>query len=160
MIVLMICFIPLAEIVNVIIWLITSISISWIWQTYWNYFLCWQVVLECCHNERHGVPYHRLFALPFVQAHIKENIKAPPSLTFVTCGFPSQRASNAENVSIWWRHHVHVHSFVSFINRPTRVTRNSAALIDNIFTNFFCNFDNVFQSLIHTDVSDTVQILL
>ena len=25
----------------------------------------------------------------------------------VTGGFPSQRASNAENVSIWWRHHVH-----------------------------------------------------
>ena len=22
-----------------------------------------------------------------------------------TCGFPSRRASNAENVSIWWRHH-------------------------------------------------------
>ena len=21
-------------------------------------------------------------------------------------GFPSQRASNAENVSIWWRHHI------------------------------------------------------
>ena len=25
---------------------------------------------------------------------------------FVTGGFPSQRTSNAENVSIWWRHHV------------------------------------------------------
>ena len=24
----------------------------------------------------------------------------------VTDGFPSQRASNAENVSIWWRHHI------------------------------------------------------
>ena len=24
----------------------------------------------------------------------------------VTGGFPSQRASNTENVSIWWRHHV------------------------------------------------------
>ena len=23
----------------------------------------------------------------------------------VTAGFPSQRASNAENISIWWRHH-------------------------------------------------------
>ena len=27
------------------------------------------------------------------------------SLAFVTGGFPSQRASYAENVSIWWRHH-------------------------------------------------------
>ena len=25
----------------------------------------------------------------------------------VTGGFPSQRASNAENASIWWRHHEH-----------------------------------------------------
>ena len=26
----------------------------------------------------------------------------------VTGEFPAQRASNAENVSIWWRHHVSV----------------------------------------------------
>ena len=57
-------------------------------------------------------PVSRLFAQPFVQVQMKENIKA--SLAFVrgihrhlTGGFPSQRASNAENVSIWWRH-VHV----------------------------------------------------
>ena len=25
----------------------------------------------------------------------------------VTSEFPTQRASNAENVSIWWRHHVY-----------------------------------------------------
>ena len=29
------------------------------------------------------------------------------SLAFV-CEFPTQMASNAENVSIWWRHHVMV----------------------------------------------------
>ena len=23
----------------------------------------------------------------------------------LTCEFPAQRASNAENISIWWRHH-------------------------------------------------------
>ena len=28
----------------------------------------------------------------------------------VTAGFPSQRASNAETVSIWWRNHVSSHS--------------------------------------------------
>ena len=47
---------------------------------------------------------------PFVLAHIKENIKTrvtglcegnPP----VTGGFPSQRASNAENIAMWSRHH-------------------------------------------------------
>ena len=43
---------------------------------------------------------------------IKENIKAPQWRTGFCAGnspltgeFPSQRASNAENVSIWWGHH-------------------------------------------------------
>ena len=49
-------------------------------------------------------------AEPFVQAQIKENIKAPRHWPLwgnppVIGGFPSQRASNAENVSIWWWHH-------------------------------------------------------
>ena len=40
--------------------------------------------------------------------------QSPASLTFVkgtspvTGEFPAQMASNAENVSIWWRHHVFV----------------------------------------------------
>ena len=40
-----------------------------------------------------------LFTQPFIRVQIKENIKAPPG------EFPAQMASNAENVSIWWRHH-------------------------------------------------------
>ena len=51
-----------------------------------------------------------LFTEPFVQAQIKENIKAP-------CHWPlwrnspvtAQRANNAENISIWWRHHENTH---------------------------------------------------
>ena len=48
--------------------------------------------------------------IAFIQAQIKENIKAPRH--WPLCGeftgtgeFPTQMASNAENVSIWWRHH-------------------------------------------------------
>ena len=48
----------------------------------------------------------------FVQAQIKENIKAPRHVTGLCVGnspvtgeFPAQKASNAKNVSIWWRHH-------------------------------------------------------
>ena len=55
-------------------------------------------------------PASRLFTQPFIQAEIKENIKAPRH--WPLCGeftgtgeFPAQMASNAENVSIWWRHH-------------------------------------------------------
>ena len=52
----------------------------------------------------------RLLTQPFIQTQIKENIKAPRH--WPLCGeftetgeFPAQRASCAENVSIWWRHH-------------------------------------------------------
>ena len=51
-----------------------------------------------------------IFTQPLIQAQIKENIKAPR--LWPLCGeftgtgeFPAQMASNAENVSIWWRHH-------------------------------------------------------
>ena len=41
---------------------------------------------------------------------MKENIKAPRHWPLFgestgTAAFPAERASNAENVSIWWRHH-------------------------------------------------------
>ena len=59
------------------------------------------------------------------QAQIKENIKAPlhrPLWGEFTgdLWIPAQRASNAENVSIWWRHHdncwcVVPHAFIKYI---------------------------------------------
>ena len=56
-------------------------------------------------------PASPLFSQPFIQAQIKENIKAPRH--WPLCGeftvdlwIPAQRASNAENDSIRWRHHV------------------------------------------------------
>ena len=55
-------------------------------------------------------PASQLFIQSFIQAEIKENIKAPRH--WPLCGevtgtseFPEQMDSNAENVSIWWRHH-------------------------------------------------------
>ena len=41
------------------------------------------------------------------RVQIKENIKAPRHwpLWPVTGEFPAQKASDAENISIWWRHH-------------------------------------------------------
>ena len=46
----------------------------------------------------------------YSDADIKKNIKAPRHWAlggeFTGTGeFPAQMASNAENVSIWWRHH-------------------------------------------------------
>ena len=71
--------------------------------------------LQWRHNERDGVSNNRhldcLLKGLLIQAQIKETSKLrvtgpcegnPP----VISGFPSQRASNAEKVFIWWRHHV------------------------------------------------------
>ena len=56
-------------------------------------------------------PVSRFFTQPFIQAQIKGNTK--PRVVGLCAGnspvtgeFPAQMASNAENVSIWWRHHV------------------------------------------------------
>ena len=53
----------------------------------------------------------RLFTQPFIQTQMKENIKALRHWPLAgnspgTGAFPAQMASNAENISIWWRHHV------------------------------------------------------
>ena len=67
-----------------------------------------QRTLQWRHNKCDGVSNHqphdcllnRLF-----KAQIKKSINARAGNSPVTGEFPAQRASNAENVSIWWRHH-------------------------------------------------------
>ena len=56
----------------------------------------------------------RWFAQPCVKAQIKENIKALRQWEDFAGdqGIPAQRASDAENVSIWWCHH-HVMNYGS-----------------------------------------------
>ena len=57
-------------------------------------------------------PASRLFTQSFMQAQIKENKTSKLRVTGLCAGnspmtgeFPAQMATNAENVSIWWRHH-------------------------------------------------------
>ena len=56
---------------------------------------------------------YQQFTQPFVQEQIKEKSKLHVTGLCegnlpVTGEFPAQRTSNTENVSIWWRHHVHI----------------------------------------------------
>ena len=65
------------------------------------------------HNERDGVSYHRrpdcLLNRLFKRRSNKISKLRVTGLregnSPVTSEFPAQRASNAENISIWWRHH-------------------------------------------------------
>ena len=46
------------------------------------------------------------------------------------------------------------HGMIPTISKPTRVTKNSATLIDNIFTNIVKNSSSVFSGLLYTDLTD------
>ena len=68
-------------------------------------------------NGRLKSPASRLFTQPFIQAHIKENIKAPRH--WPLCGefpseFPAQMTRDAENVSIWWRRHAKAYTSIQY----------------------------------------------
>ena len=70
--------------------------------------------LKWRHNERDDVPYHQLLYC-LLNSWFRHRSKKTSKLRViglcagnspVTNEFPTQKASNAENVSIWWRHHV------------------------------------------------------
>ena len=69
--------------------------------------------LQWRHNERHGVSYHCrpdcfLNCLFRISSKKTSKLRATglcEGNSPVTGEFPAQRASNAEDVSIWWRHH-------------------------------------------------------
>ena len=78
--------------------------IRWLLQLYCRWLI---TVTSWCARWRHKSPAPRLFTESYVK---KLNLRVtglcegnPP----VTGEFPSQRASNTGNVSIWWRHHMH-----------------------------------------------------
>ena len=54
---------------------------------------------------------------------------------------------------------LHVNSFISLINRPTRIKKESATLIDNIFTSCYTDLENWFQCLLYTDITDHFPII-
>ena len=72
------------------------------------------VALQWRHNERDGVSNHRR-QVCFLNRLLRRRSKKTSKLRVtglcegnsqVTGEFPTQRASNADNVSIWWSHHV------------------------------------------------------
>ena len=69
--------------------------------------------LQWRHTQRDGVSNHRNHDCLLNRLFRRKSKKTSKLLVTglcvdnppVTGGYPSQRASNAENVSIWWRHH-------------------------------------------------------
>ena len=72
------------------------------------------VILQWRHNERNCVSNHRRLDSLLLSRLFKRRWKKTSKLRVtgvcegnspMTGEFPAQRASNGENVSIWWRHH-------------------------------------------------------
>ena len=54
---------------------------------------------------------------------------------------------------------LHANSFVSLINKPTRVKQQSATLIDNILTNSLSDMDHTLQGKTYSDISDRFPVI-
>ena len=82
-------------------------------RQYPNWCCCRISALHWRHNERYGVSKHRrvhgLLECWFRRRSQKTSKLRTTGLCAgkspVTGEFPAQNASNAENISIWWRHH-------------------------------------------------------
>ena len=72
------------------------------------------VKLEWLHNERDGVSSYQRF--DYLLNRLFRRRSKKPSKLRLTGGFPSQRASYADNSSIRWRHHASYHSSKTFYN--------------------------------------------
>ena len=89
------------------------------------------ISLQWRHNEHDGVSNHQPHGC-LVSRLFRRRSKKTSKLRVtglcegnspVTGEFPAQRASNAENVSIWWRHHVIPEKLFSFPYPSTRSGR-------------------------------------
>ena len=94
--------------------------------------------LQWRYNERDGVSNHQPHDC-LLKRLLKAQIKWTPKLRVtglcegnspVTGEFPSQRAGNAENVSIWWRHHAYInqHHFVVQVTKYFDIFRMCVSL--------------------------------
>ena len=113
------------------------------------------MTLRWRHNERIGVSNHQRFGCllncllrhgskktskPRVAGHCEGT---PP----MTGGLPWQRASNAENVSIWWRHHgcVYLMDMGMFVHIPTGFLTMEIMVREHTFTSLLIRLFNPYK---------------
>ena len=83
------------------------------------------MALQWRHNERDGVSNHQSHDCLLDRLFRRRSKKTPKFRVTGLCAgnspvtgeFPAQMASNAENVSIWWRHHEWAHFLNSIISQ-------------------------------------------
>ena len=112
------------------------------------------VTLQWSHNGQHGVSYHRrLYCLHnrLFRRRSKQTSKlCLTGLCEVIGEIPVPRASNAENVSIWWRHHEldrpAVASVLTIFDNGVDVMRKAGPCITNVFATCRVNSSQLYRS--------------
>ena len=103
---------------------ISSESMSWLFQIGFSwldiYHSRWLAPLAWRQNGRDGVSNHQPHDCLLNRSFRRRSKTSKLRVTCLSEGnspvigeFPEQRASIAENVSIWWRHHDHIVAFVN-----------------------------------------------
>ena len=111
--------------------------------------------LQWRHNERDGVSNHRRLDCSINRLSRRRSNKTSKLPAPGLCGgnspitgeFPAQRASNAENVSIWWHHHVSFQllfmQFLEWRNRQIKPLRYVFSTKPPVFSWSLRVFDSV-----------------
>ena len=114
--VLVLCQVMRLDVAQLISWdnpmKVLPIALIWCWRT--SCKMIFKGTIKGRHDERDGVSNHQSHDLLLNRLFRRRSKKISKlrvtglcaGNSLVTGDFPAQRASNAENVSIWWRHHV------------------------------------------------------
>ena len=84
------------------------------WCKMVNQFLWWDIPIQWRQNEMSAMA-SQITSLAIVYSTIYSDADLGKHQSSASLAFPAQRASNAEYVSIWWRHHALQHSEINSI---------------------------------------------
>ena len=113
----------------------------YLWFALLCFIVVWYYSLRWCHNGHDGISNHqshqcllnRLFGCISKKTSKLRVTGLCVGNSSVTGEFPAQMASNAENVSIWWRHHVYRKKLIA--------KSNSNILLVNL--QWLCQYTNL-----------------
>ena len=113
------------------------------------------MLISCCYRPPKGITEN----LPAYLASIFQGVQNEKKKIFIIGDFNLNCLNNNEDSNIrHFYHNAFELGFIPLINKPTRVCKNSATIIDNILTN--CVFDNTLKkAIIKNDISDHFPII-
>ena len=114
------------------------------------------MLISCCYRSPEGITEN----LTAYLASIFQGVQNEKNKIFIIGDFNLNCLNYNEDSNIrHFYHKVFELGFIPLIDKPTRVCKNSATIVDNILTN--CVFDNTLKkAIIKSDISDNFPIFL